>query len=445
MGPVTRRNFVTLAGGTAAFSAVTGRAQSANNKVVLALIGAGQRGSSLTSNLAKVENTQFKYICDVQDSQGAPITKELQALPGASLKRVVDMRRVFDDKDVDGVVIATPEHWHALASIWACQAGKDVYVEKSPSLSIWESRKMIEASQKYKRIVQVGFENRSGPYSATARDYIKAGKLGKIRLVKVYNLLPGGGGPWKESPTSAVPPGVDWDLFQGPAPERPFSTTRLRRSWGTYWDYSGGELSDDASHQLDLARMALGDPPHPKSVYCAGGRLAQDDKRETPDLQVVTYDYGNFIMDCECGSNHPYMAKFPQEVRYGTKWPYWPQSSCRIEIYGSQRLMFLGRHGCGWQVFELDGKVVDQDKGYFPDKWHQPNFVDSIRSRTAPNGDIAKCHYSASLVHLGNIAYRAGKRLLAFDGESERFADNAVNDKFLMPSHRKEFRIPEKV
>src|ERR1019366_2870858 len=186
------------------------------------------------------------YICDVNDQRGLEVTKTIEAIRGVRPQRVIDMRRVFDDKDVDGVVVATPEH-------------------------------------KYERVVQVGFENRSGPYSATARDYIKAGKLGKIRLVKVYNLLPGGGGPWKESPTSAVPPGVDWDLFQGPAPERPFSTTRLRRSWGTYWDYSGGDLSDDASHQLDLARMALGDPPHPKSVYCAGGRLAQDDKRETPD------------------------------------------------------------------------------------------------------------------------------------------------------------------
>ena len=116
---------------------------------------------------------------------------------------------------------------------------------------------------------------------------------------------------------------------------------------------------------------------------------------------------------CECGTNHPYMAKFSQEVRTGTKWPYWPQSSCRIEIFGSQRLMFLGRHGCGWQVFERDGKIVDQDKGYFPDKWHQPNFVDSIRSRKAPNADIAICHASACLVHLGNVAFRVGNRRLA--------------------------------
>ncbi len=443
MEQVTRRSFVTMAGMPAALAAQSAQPRPANSKVVLALIGAGGRGTTLATNLAQVENAEFKYVCEVNDQKGAAIIKKLEEIRGLKPQRVVDMRRVFDDKDVDGVVVATPEHWHALSTVWACQAGKDVYVEKCPTISIWEGRKLIEAAAKYKRVVQVGYENRSGPYAATARDYIKSGKLGKIRLVKVYNLLPGGGA-FKEEPTGPVPPGVDWDLFQGPAPERPFSQTRLQRSWGKYWDYGGGELSDDASHQLDLARMALGDPPHPKSVYCTGGRYAYNDNRETPDMQVITYDYGDYVMTCECGTNQPYMKKFPNEVRTGTKWPYWPQSSCRIEIYGSERLMFLGRHGCGWQVFETDGKIVDQDKGYFPDKWHQPNFVDCIRSRKSPNADIAITHYSASLVHLGNTSYRVGKRHLEFDGTTERFKDPAANA-LLKPAYRKQYRIPEEV
>jgi predicted dehydrogenase len=211
MGMESRRKF--LAGAPAIFSAVVGRAQSPNNKVVLALIGAGGRGSALGANFAVVENTEFKSICEVNDQRGAQIIDKINSIRGKRPERVTDMRRVFDDKDVDGVVVATPEHWHALATVWACQAGKDVYVEKSPSLSVWEGRKMIEASRKYKRIVQVGFENRSGPYATTARDYINSGKLGKIRLVKVYNLLPGGG-PWKEEPPSPVPAGVDWDLYR---------------------------------------------------------------------------------------------------------------------------------------------------------------------------------------------------------------------------------------
>jgi predicted dehydrogenase len=443
MENLSRRTFVSMAGAPALMPAQSISARSPNSKVVLALVGAGGRGTVLGTNLAQVENAEFKYVCEVNDQNGANVIKKMQEIRGVAPQRVVDMRRVFDDKDVDGVVVATPEHWHALATVWACQAGKDVYVEKSPCLTIWEGRKMVEAAQKYKRIVQVGFENRSGPYAASARDYIKSGKLGKIRLVKVYNLLPTGG-PWKEAPTTPVPAGVDWDLFQGPAQERPFSMTRLKRTWGEYWDYGGGELSDDASHQLDLARMVLGDPPHPKSVYCSGGRLAFNDGRETPDLQVITYDYGDFEMTCESGTVHPYMRKFSNEVRYGTQWPYWPGSSCRIEIYGTQRVMFLGRHGCGWQVFEAEGKVVDQDKGYFPDKWHQPNFVDCIRSRKSPNADIAVCHYSAALVHLGNTAYRVGKKHLAFDGAAERFDDPAANA-LLKPQYRKQYRIPDEV
>ena len=190
METVSRRSFVAMAAAPALLAAQSGQGRSPNNKVVLGLIGAGGRGSTFGANFAVVENTEFKYVCEVNDQRGAQSSRKWRHPRRLRPERVVDMRRVFDDKDVDGVVVATPEHWHALATVWACQAGKDVYVEKSPSLSVWEGRKMIEASRKYKRIVQVGFENRSGPYSATARDYIKSGKLGKIRLVKVYNLLP---------------------------------------------------------------------------------------------------------------------------------------------------------------------------------------------------------------------------------------------------------------
>src|SRR5436190_17027558 len=187
MQPVSRRRFVSMTGAPM-FAAQSGKPQSPNNKVVLGLIGAGGRGSALGANFAKVENTEFKYICEVNDQRGMEITKKLEEIRGIAPKRVTDMRRVFEDKDVDGVVVATPEHWHALATVWACQAGKDVYVEKNPSMSIWEGRKMIEAARKYNRIVQVGFQNRSGPYAASAREYIASGKLGRIVHVKVYNM-----------------------------------------------------------------------------------------------------------------------------------------------------------------------------------------------------------------------------------------------------------------
>jgi hypothetical protein len=172
-----------------------------------------------------VENTEFKYVCEVNTERGEPVMCKLEEIRGKRPRRVTDMREVFDDKDVDGVVIATPEHWRALATVWACQAGKDVYVEKNPSLTIWEGRKMIEAARKYNRIVQVGFENRSAPYAVTAREYIASGKLGKVQRIKVYKMLPGPK-QLQLQPETQPPSGLDWDRFLGPAPERPRARVR---------------------------------------------------------------------------------------------------------------------------------------------------------------------------------------------------------------------------
>ncbi|MGH9629884.1 MAG: Gfo/Idh/MocA family protein, partial [Bryobacteraceae bacterium] len=392
---VSRRYFF-VGSAAAAMTSRRAAAQSANSKVVLALIGAGGRGTQLAANFARIENVEFKYICEVNAARGDKVLKDAEQIRGVRPQRVEDMRRTFDDKDVDGVIVATPEHWHALATVWACQAGKDVYVEKNISLSVWEGRKMVEAARKYQRIVQCGTQNRSAPYALTARDYLASGMLGKIIHVKVYNLLQGG--RWKPEPDTATPPGVDWDSFLGPAREVPFNPGRLR-GWTNFWDYSGGPFSGDASHQFDIARIALGDPPHPRSVYCLGGRYAYDDKCEMPDFQAITWDYGDYAMTCEAGTFTPYLKKFPNEVRYGKTWPNWMQSSTKVEIYGTRQVMYLGQHGAGWQVFEADGKVVAEDKGHFPDKWHQPNFIDCIRDRKRPNGDIEQGHLSATLVH----------------------------------------------
>ena len=441
---LTRRHF--FFGVSALAAARPARPQSANDKVVLALIGAGGRGSDLARKLQNVENVEFKYVCEVNDERGEEIASHLESVRGFRPQRVLDMRRAFDDKDVDGVIITTPEHWHALATVWACQAAKDVYVEKCVSLTVWEGRKMIEAARKYKRVVQCGTQNRSAPYSNSAREYIASGRLGKVLYVKVFNLLPGSGdwAPLKPLPDGPPPEGLDWDAFLAPAPVAPYNRNRIDH-WETYWHYGGGPLSSDASHQLDLARKVLGDPPHPKSVYATGGRFAADDGREAPDTQAVTYDYGDFVMTCDSGTFTPYIKKFPNEIRNGTTWPVWNHHSTRVEIYGTKRIMYLGRHGVGWQVMEEDGKVVAQDKGVHPDKWHQPNFIDCIRSRARPNSDIEQGHYSSCAIHLGNLAYRAGNKHLTFDGEAERFTNSDWANGQLKPAYRKHYRIPEEV
>lgn len=445
MNNITRRTFITQSTKGAlglAAGATLARAESANDKVVLALIGAGGRGTALANGFAQIPNVEFKYVCDVDAQRGGGLMQELAKQPGRAPQRIADLREALDDKDVNGVVIATPEHWHALATIWACQAGKDVYVEKTPSLTIWEGRKMIEAARKYKRVVQVGFQNRSAPYAVTAREYLQRGNLGKVVHVKVFNLL--SGGAWNPKlDNEPVPAGLDWDRWLGPAPAAPYS--QGRHVWYDWWAYCGGYYSGDASHQLDLARTVLGDPPPPRSALCIGGSYAYHSKRDVPEMQTVTYDFGEFAMTCESGTVTNFMRKSNGEERYGKKWPHWPTNNERIEIYGTKQLMYLGRHGVGWQVIETDGKLIAEDKGVHPDKWHQPNFIDCIRSRKQPNGDIEQCHHSATLVHLANVSYRVGNKQLAFDAQAERFTNHDDANKFLKPAYREHYRVPEQV
>jgi predicted dehydrogenase len=421
----------------------------ANDQIVLALIGCGDRGLGCIINCCKTnENVVIKTVCDVNRTKltnaAARVEKEFNYRPGTT----EDMRNIFDDKDVDAVWIATPEHWHTPAAIMACQAGKDVYMEKNPTINIWEGRKLVEAAAKYKRIVQVGFQNRSAQYGFSARDYIKSGKLGKIVTVKCYNLL--GGSKWTESPETPVPAWLDWEKWLGPAPMRPFSPTIVkemgRGGWLSYWAYSGGGLSDDASHVMDLARLVLDNPPHPKSVYGWGGNHVFGGTRETPEFQSIVYDFGEFTLSCDSAYATNYMTKTPNDIRFDkTKFPNWRNNSTRTEIYGTEGLMYLGRMGGGWQVLGPNNEIVAQEGGYFPDNEHQTNFIESLRTRKQPNGDVEECHRSATLVHLGNIAYRVGNKRLLFDPKTEKFLNCKQANILARGAYRKGYGISEKV
>lgn len=423
--------------------------QGANDKIVLAIIGSGSRGTGTIINTCKINsNVVIKTVCDVNDLKAAKAISQIEKGLGYKPQRSKEMKEVFNDKDVNAVWISTPEHWHSLATVWACQAGKDVYVEKNPSISIWEGRKMIEAAEKYNRIVQIGFENRSAPYAFSAREYIKSGKLGQIVTVKSYNML--GGRKWMPKPDTAIPSGLNWDAWLGPAPYVPYNPNihdmESRGGWGDYWAYSGGVLADDASHVMDLARLVLGDPGHPKSVYGWGGNYAWGSNKETPEFQSITYDFGKFVLTCDSGNATNYMKKTPNNIRMDpTLFPDWRTNATRTEIYGTEGLMYLGRHGGGWQVKGTDSVLIAQDGGVFPDPDHQKNFIECLRSRKKPNGAVEQGQLSATLVHLGNIAYRVGNKQLYFDGETERFIGNDDANKFLRTSYRDNYRMPEKV
>ena len=429
--------------GVTALSMRPRRVLGANERVNIALIGCGGRGRIVTRGLIE-HGAQVTYICDLHEERLETTAKEINGIQGRRPKKTKQIRHILDSKNVDAVMIGTPDHWHAPASILACQAGKDVYVEKPHSHNIWESRKLLEAARKYKCIVQVGTQNRSAPYNFAAVEYIKSGKLGSIPLVKVYNMKPGGA--FHLGDAGMQPKGFDWDAWLGPAPERPYHQRIFRGGWHKFWDFSGGDIADDGIHQLDLAMMLMGEPGMPKAVSCSGGQLAhKDDDSEVPDVQVVSYDFDSFVMTFELTGYPRYMRKTTGTIRRRNEFPYWTQNATRIELYGSELMMTIGRHGGGWVVMTSGGKVVDKMYGRFPDAPHQQNFIECVKSRKRPNADIEILHDSCALVHLANIAHRVGNRKLRFDPKTERFINNTEANKLVKRKYRRKYEVPERV
>ncbi len=418
-----------------------GTPKSANDRVVVALIGAGHHGITVILQAANLgENVFVKYFCDVDDTRGGYGITEVEKVQGTAPIRVRDMRTVFDDKEVDAVFIATPEHWHGLATIWACQAGKDVYVEKSISHNIGEGQKMIEATMKYERIVQCGTQNRSSAYALSAREFIQRGDLGGVMAVHIKEML-SGPVPFVEKEDSRTPDTIDWDMWLGPAPKVPYNVSR-NKSWGYYWDYGGGSaMAGGITHQLDLARLVLGNPGFPKSVYCSGGRYFFDDQRDVPDYQFATFDYGNYTLTLEAGQSTPYMKKSGPEIRFQKEFPNWMQNATRIEIIGTKGMMYVGRMGGGWQAFGEDGQILAQESGYYPLEAHIRNFIHCTRNRKQPNGNIVEGHNSAVMIHLANLSYRTGNKQLLFSPQSESITNSPEAAALTVRNYRKGYEI----
>ena len=428
-------------------SAQSVRATPANDKIVLGLIGCGGRGPYLAKGFAARGDCTIASIADVNeailDNRAAAIAA---AQNGRKPAVFGDFRKILDDPSIDAVVIATPDHWHALATVWACQAGKDVYVEKPPTHDCWEGQKMIEAARKYNRVVQCGFQSRSAAYTIEAKKYIEAGKLGAIHFCRIFNQKP----PWGNCPVvpdSKPPAGLNWEMWNGPAPQHAFNAS-MHKCWHHQWCYSGGDIANDASHQIDLARWLLG-AKYPKTVYSTGGRFDLQSAAQTPDTQVALFDFEKLLVSFELTLFAPYMLKTDQGVRDNDMFPYWLQNSTRIEIYGTKGLMMVGRHGGGWQVFVRPKNrkpvVKAQMYGRFPDPEHKENFVRCLRSRERPNADIAKAHLSALWIHYANISYRLGGQKLAIDPATEHIVNNAEAMQLFRRSYRKPWVLPEQV
>lgn len=448
---ITRRGFnkasAAAAGLTILANSKSVRGAPANEKVVLGLIGCGGRGPHLAKGFLERGDCEFAYLADVDSAKLTSRVGPIAAGQGGKApQQVQDFRQILDDQSLDAVVIATPDHWHAPATVWSCQAGKDVYVEKPITHSCWEGRKMVEAARKYERIVQGGFQNRSAPYNMAAKKYIADGKLGNVHLCRIYNQKP----PWGNCPVvedSDPPPGLDWDMWNGPAPEHAYNSS-MHQCWNHQWRYSGGDIANDASHQIDLARWLLG-VDYPKTVYSTGGRFDVQSAAESPDTQIALFDYDKLLVSFELTLFAPYMLKTDPGVRDNDMFPYWFQNSTRIEIFGTEGMMVVGRHGGGWQVFvrpkSRQPVVKDQMYGRFPDPDHKENFISCIRSRELPNADVLEAHLSCAMIHMANISYRLGGEKLEINAAAESITNSPEGNALLRREYRKPWVIEDEV
>jgi predicted dehydrogenase len=433
MKTLSRRRFLGAAGGLVGIAsmALKGRSQGvlgSNERINIALIGCGGRGMGLIGGFMERKDVRVAGLCDIHPERLSGAARGVGARQtGPEPKRLTRIDQVLEDRDVDAVVIATPDHWHTPAALRACQAGKDVYVEKPFCHNVWEGRQLVQAARKYGRVVQIGTQNRSGAYNLAAKAYIDSGALGDIRLVKVYNCK--GGGPFR----------------LGDPGEKTYHQRIFGGGWHQFWDFSGGDLADDGIHQLDLALMLMGDPAAPGSVSASGGRMQFKDDREVPDVEILQYEYPGFVLTFELTQYANAMNKIAGEIRGGDAFPNWLQCATRIEFYGSKEFLVLGRHGGGWQAFNSAGKVSSEHFGRHPDPEHKQNFVECLRSRKRPNSDVERCLQSHTVMHIGNIAHRIGNRQLRFDSATEEFIGNAEANQLLRRANQNRYSVPEVV
>jgi predicted dehydrogenase len=393
---MNRRRFLGAAASTGLALGLTGgtasaRAQGANDKVVVGVMGTGGRGTQLARAFEQQAGVEVAYVCDADQGRTAGAAREVSKVEGRTPKTVADFRRILDDPAVNVLVIAACNHWHAPAAILACAAGKHVYVEKPCSHNPREGELMVAAARKHNRRVQMGNQRRSWPKVIEAIEQVRGGAIGRAYFAQSWytNNRPSLG----RGKATAIPEGLDYDLWQGPAPRRPFRDNYLHYNWHWFWHWGNGELGNNGVHMVDLCRWGLG-VDYPTQVTSGGGRYCYDDDQETPDTHVVTFNFA------------------------GRKSITWEGLSCS-RLPGGQPadVVFHGDKGSlairggGYTVYDAKGKEVKKESGAAGDVSHIANFVDSVRSGARLNSEIEEGHKSTLLCHLGNIAHRTGRTL----------------------------------
>ena len=430
MSDIPRRRFLRLsASGAIGLAAAPGTAAivspqtlSAGNRVRVAVAGIRGRGQSHALELAGIKDVEVAAIADVDSRLLPALGKKLEERSGKKPAMGQDFRAFLDDKTIDAVSIATPDHWHVPIAIAACRAGKDVYVEKPCSHNIREGRLLVEAARKYGRVVQHGTQSRSGASFHKALDFLRSGKLGKIRVAKVINSQRRD--DIGRAQDGEAPEGVDYNLWLGPAPLRPFNKNRFHYNWHWFWDYGTGDLGNDGAHAMDYARWFLG-VEDPIAVSASGGKLYFQDDQETPDTQTVTFEFPACHLIFEMRIWTPYQE---HGIENGAV------------LYGDDGYMEISPRG--WRAVSKDGKEEAKEQGGVRSELHFENFIECVRSRAKPRAEILEGHLSSRLCHMGNIAVRVGRRLL-FDAKTETFKGDAEANRLLTREYRKGFELPD--
>ena len=479
MTPISRRTFLktTAAGAGAAVAGLPfSRVLGANDDIRVAVVGLNGQGGAHINQLAPLDRVRLTALCDVDERVLNRTARQLQRR-NIEVATYTDIRALLENDDIDAITIASPNHWHSLMTIWACQAGKDVYVEKPCSHNIYEGRKTVEAARKYNRIVQHGTQNRSSTGWARQIAAVHSGEYGELLVAKGYCCKP----RWSigHMPDEDPPSHLNFDLWLGPAPEQPFHRNLVHYNWHWFWDTGNGDMGNQGVHEMDLARWAIKDATLPRSVVTMGGRWVNtrdfSDQGETPNMLLSVFDYGETLLVFETRGlvDGRLRRSFPRKVT--------------AEFYLEAGVIRDGKffpegQGSGEDLIPVEPGI--RPKGPFG------NFFDCVRSRKQSelNADILEGHYSSALCHLGNISYRVGEEVpfeerpqlfqeneivsdsmqtilentqalgvepehatyrlgpkLAFNPETEQFVDHPLANRFLWRDYREPFVVPETV
>ena len=445
-----------------------------NSDVRVAVVGVNGRGQSHIGEFKKMDGVRVVGLCDVDLDV---LDRRAKGIEG--VQKFQDIRKLLESKEVDAISIATPNHWHSLATIWACQAGKDVYVEKPCSHNVFEGRKCVEAARKYNRIVQHGTQSRSNSGKAKLAALVKSGKYGKLLVSKGYCCKPRWTIGFK--PITEPPANLDFDVWTGPAPRQPFHANLVHYNWHWFWDFGNGDIGNQGVHEMDVARWAIGGTL-PKSVVSLGGRYVDEanfkDQGETPNQLVSVFEYGDTLLLFETRG----LVANKKIPGFAEKYP----NQVENELYFEEGVVKGGKF---FPKGRNQGEPLVDVEFKKPEGGHFANFIHAVRSRRREdlNADILEGHLSSALCHLGNISYRLAKERpfekpkdfssntvvndsvwttlentramgvdpekatlwigpkLQFDAEREKFVNNAAAEKFLTRSYRPPFVVPDKV